>query len=47
MQLIWSLYAVEVDIGKRKQKYKVELSEKLRRFMKWADIRIKSDNSWI
>lgn len=38
-----NLYAIEVDITKRKEKYKEQLSEKLRRFMKWADISLKSD----
>jgi len=38
-----NLYAVEVDISKRKEKYKEQLTEKLRRFMKWADISLKSD----
>lgn len=38
-----NLYAVEVDITKRKEKYRKQISEKLRRFMKWADISVKAD----
>lgn len=38
-----NLYAIEVDITKRKEKYKKQISEKLRRFFKWADISVKVD----
>lgn len=38
-----NLYAIEVDITKRKEKYKKQISEKLRRFFKWADISVKAD----
>ncbi len=38
-----NLYAVEVDIRERVKKYKEQLSEKLRWFMKWADIPLKAE----
>lgn len=38
-----NLCAIEVDITERKEKYKKQLSERLRRFMKWADISVKAD----
>ena len=38
-----NLYAIEVDITERKEKYKAQLAEKLRMFLKWADISMKAD----
>ena len=38
-----NLYAIEVDITERKEKYKTQLAEKLRMFLKWADISMKAD----
>ncbi len=38
-----NLYAIEVDITDRVRRYKEQLTERLRWFLKWADISVKAD----
>jgi len=38
------LYAVEVDIKDTVEQYKQQLAERLRWFLKWADIPVKADD---
>jgi len=38
-----NLHAIEVDIAERVQRYKEQLAERLRWFLKWADIPVKAD----
>lgn len=39
-----NLYAIEVDIKETVQQYKDQLAERLRWFLKWADIPVKADD---
>jgi len=38
-----NLYAIEVDISEKVKRYKAQLSDRLRWFLKWADISLKAD----
>jgi arsenite-transporting ATPase len=38
-----NLYAIEVDIGEKVKRYREQLSNRLRWFLKWADIPLKAD----
>ncbi len=40
---IENLYAIEVDITERVRRYKEQLTERLRWFLKWADISVRAD----